>query len=124
MAAGKLDIYIEQGSSFNYKLTFKDSLGAPIDLTGQTFAGQIRRGAGDPTIIATFTCGILNQITNTGEMTFSLTAAQTSLIPLEPLSEPAKVTTQFAYDLERTLPGGTVERVIEGLATVSPEVTV
>lgn len=40
--AGKLNIVIEQGATFNPVLTYKDSLGALIDLTGFTARMQIR----------------------------------------------------------------------------------
>jgi hypothetical protein len=121
MAAGKLNILIEQGATFKRKLVFKDSSNVAIDLTGDSFAGQVRKSASDPTIIATFTCTITNA--SGGEVEISLTDAQTSAIPVETSSSPEREVTEYAYDIERTISGGTKQRVLEGIASVSPEVT-
>lgn len=121
MAAGKLNILIEQGATFKRKLLFKDSLNAPIDLTGDSFAGQIRKSASDPTIISSFTCTITNAAQ--GEVEILLTDAQTSAIPVKASTSPEREVTEYAYDIERTITGGTKQRVLEGVASVSPEVT-
>lgn len=125
MAAGTHDILIEQGASFYEKLIFKTNASppVPIDLTGNTFAGKVRRNIGDSEVIATFTCTVLDQTTNTGEVEITLTAVQTAAIPVRPQSSADRTTENFCYDYERTLPSGTIERVLQGLAKVSPEVT-
>lgn len=125
MAAGKHDILIEQGASFYEKLTFKDNASPPvaIDLTGNTFAGKLRKNVGDSEVIATFTCTVLNQTTNRGEVEITLTDLQTAAIPLRPQSSADRVTEDFCYDYERTFTDGHKERVLQGLAKVSPEVT-
>lgn len=125
MAAGKLDLYIEQGSTFFRKLKFTDNQPTPveIDLTGYTYAGKIRKTIGDGTVLANFTCTVLNQLTNPGEMTVELTAAQTAALPLKAQKTATRVTEAFAYDVEVTYPSGVVERVLEGVCNVSPEVT-
>jgi len=121
MAAGKLNLLIEQGATFTRKLFFKDSSNAAIDLTGNAFAGQIRKSASDPTIIATFTCMITDA--PAGEVEISLTDSQTSAIPVKASTSPERESTEYAYDIERTISGGTKQRVLEGIASVSPEVT-
>jgi len=121
MAAGKLNITIEQGATFKRKLVFKDSTNTAIDLSGNAFAGQIRKSASDPTIIATFTCTVTDA--PAGEVEISLTDTQTSAIPVKASTSPEKESTEYAYDIERTLLGGDKQRVLEGIASVSPEVT-
>jgi hypothetical protein len=121
MSAGKTDLYIEQGSTFKRKLVFKDGSNVAIDLTGDVFAGQIRKSISDPTIVASFTCVLTNP--TLGEVEISLTAAETSAITLKAQSTADRQTQDFAYDIERTLVAGTKERVLEGLAKISPEVT-
>ena len=123
MAAAKLDFYLEQGTDFLRKLIFQDSTPALEDLTGQTFRGQIRKSISDSTIVVAFTFTILNQLTNKGEVTFSLTNAQTSSIVLKPQNVVTREAQEFAYDIEREFTDGRVERVIEGVIKVSPEVT-
>lgn len=121
MSAGKLDLSIEQGATFKRKLIFKDSTNQPINLTGDTFAGQIRASASNPTVIMSFTCTVTNAVA--GEVEITLTDAQTSAIPVKPSTSPEREVTTYAYDIERTISGGTKQRVLEGLANVSPEVT-
>ena len=123
MAAGKLDFYLEQGTDFLRKLIFQDSTPALEDLTGQTFRGQIRKSISDATIVVSFTFNILNQTTNRGEVEFSLTNIQTSGIVLKPQNVVTREPQEFAYDIEREFTDGRVERVLEGIVKVSPEVT-
>lgn len=121
MSAGKLDLSIEQGATFKRKLIFTSATNVPIDLTGDSFAGQIRSSASNPTIIISFTCTITNP--TAGEVEITLTATETSSIPVRASTSPEKESTTYAYDIERTLAGGSKQRVLEGLANVSPEVT-
>jgi hypothetical protein len=120
MAAGKLDILIEQGATFKRKLIFKDSNNVAIDITGDTFAGQIRNSPSDDTIVQSFTCTVTNAVA--GEVEILLTDVQTSAIPVKASSRAERDLTNYAYDIERTT-AGTKQRVLEGIAQVSPEVT-
>ncbi len=116
MAAGKLDLYIEQGTTFKTKLTFKDANEVLIDISSWSFAGQIRRTYDATSILASFAFAIQNQITNTGEVIVSLTNTQTSGIPAE------AAITNYAYDIEATI-SGEVRRMVEGKVKFSAEVT-
>ena len=51
--------------------------------------------------------------TTNGQVTISLTDAQTSAL------ESGK----YVYDVNLTLPGGTKTRVVEGIATINPSVS-
>lgn len=126
MAAFKLELYIEQGANFRRKLKFSDNATPTpnaIDLTGFVFEGKLRKTIDAQASIVSFTCTVLNQITNPGEMTIELSAAQTSAIPIKAQKVQNRVTEPFAYDLEVTYPSGYKERVLEGVVNVSPEVT-
>jgi len=126
MAAGKLDIYIEQGANFYRKLKFTDNASPtpnPIDLTGYVYTGKLRKTIDAATSIVDFTCTVLNQGTNPGEMTIQLTNVQTSAIPMKAQKVQQRVTEPFAYDIEVQYPSTYKERVLEGVANVSPEVT-
>ena len=126
MPAAKLDIYIEQGAHFYRKLKFTDNATPtpnPMNLTGYTYRGQIRKTIADSTIVKSFTCTVLNQSTNTGEMTMELSDEDTAAIPLKAQKTTSRVTEAMAYDLEVVYPSGDVERVLEGVANISPEVT-
>ena len=52
MAAGLYDITIEQGATFQMNLTWKDSTGSPVNITGYTARMQVRENyeAEDPPV--------------------------------------------------------------------------
>ena len=123
MAAAELEILIEQGATFLRTLTFKDDTDTPIDLTGDSFRGMVRLTTDAATPVAEFTCTLLNQGTNPGEVTIELTPAETSAIPVDAQSKPQRKSKQYAYDIEWVKASGDVERVLQGIAVVSPEAT-
>lgn len=118
MPAAKLNLTIEQGTTFQQKFTLNepgDPL-VPIDISTWTLAGQIRRTHADSDVLATLTFAISNQITNKGEFIISLTATETSAIPVE------CATTNYVYDIEATISGAKT-RLVQGYAIISAEVT-
>lgn len=123
MAAAKQNIYIEQGTSYWSKLIFEDEAGALIDLTGQTFRSKLKRLISDTTEVLSFSCVVLDQVTNKGEVEITLTAAQTAAIPLKAQKTVERTPEEFCYDIEQVMPSGIVNRIFEGVALVSPEVT-
>ncbi|HND36774.1 MAG TPA: hypothetical protein PKZ49_09180 [Nitrosomonas sp.] len=118
MAAGKLNLTIEQGSTFTRLLTIKSG-GTPVNLSGYSFAGQVRRKHSDQKKLAEFTCAVGSPTSN-GQVTISLTATQTSAIPF--IYDDDGNLEVFYYDIEMTV-GSTVDRILEGTVTLSPEVT-
>lgn len=113
MAAGKYNIVIEQGSTFNMNFTIKTG-STPWDLTSYTARMQIRSSVGADTSVLSLTNG--NGITlgdALGTVAVSISAAATAAI----------VAGRYVYDLEIQSAGGEVWRVIEGKATVRAEVT-
>lgn len=124
MAAARLDIIIEQGATFRRILKFKDNNGNLQDMTGYVFNGQVRKTAGDPNLLASFTCTVLNQISNLGEVEIKLTATNSSAIPVPKSKTAEKTSIDYCYDIERLAPNAIDKvRIIEGTATVTPEVS-
>ena len=41
--SGKLDLTIEQGATFSRTITIKDASNVVVDITNDTFAGQVRK---------------------------------------------------------------------------------
>lgn len=122
MAAAELDIYIEQGSRFFR--TYKFSIGGvAVDLTGFTFRGQIRSTQNSATIIASFVFTILNQGTNPGEVTCSLSDTVTAAIAVPTSTTACRKSAKYIYDMEYVDTLGDVKRFFQGIAEVSPEVT-
>jgi len=123
MAAANLDILIEQGATFSRTLTIEDSNGAPIDLTGWTFVGKIRALQEDSSAIGTFSFTILNQVTNKGQVTWSMSATNTLALPAVVTKSYQRVNYYSLYDINATHADGSVERILQGTCQISPEVS-
>ena len=108
--SGKLDLTIEQGATFSRTITIKDASNVVVDISTDTFAGQVRKRHQSGTVEATITC-IVTDGPN-GEVTATISATDTA----------AMDTGDFVYDIQWTS-GSTVTRLLEGVATVTPEVT-
>lgn len=122
MPAAQYNLTIEQGATFSRTITWTDSTGAGVNLTGYTIQGKIKRKTSDQIALLSFTSTLANQGTNPGQFTISLTAAQTATLPSAPGNGAEKVSLECCYDVE-AVQGATVYRLIEGLALISPEVT-
>jgi len=112
MAAALLNILVEQGATFSRTLTVYATGTTPLDLTGQTLHGQLRKNLTDTSIAGTFTFVLADQTTNPGVATWTMSATDTALLPPQTLR----------YDVE-LVDGSTVTRILEGEAFVSGEVT-
>jgi len=111
MAAGKYDIVIDQGSGFGLDLTVQES-GSAKDLSDYSVRGQIR-----PTVTSnTLTASFVGIVTN---------AAQGKInVALTPSITAGMSSGKYFYDVEiHTSGDSVVTRLLQGTATVSPEVT-
>ena len=104
------NLTVDQGSTFSASIDITDTEDNILVLTGYTVAGQIRKTYDSSTAVS-FSASVSNA--STGEVTISLTPAQTN----------ALVAGRYVYDVEITSAGGTVTRVIEGQLEVTPGVT-
>lgn len=112
MAAGQLNILIEQGATFSRTLTIESTPGVPLNLTGYTFAGQVRRSYTDANAAATFGLTVAN---------VSLGTVNWTMIPLQ---TQALIPQTYRYDIEMTATSsGAVTRLLEGEAFVSASMT-
>ena len=104
------NLTVDQGSTFSASIDITDTEDNILVLTGYTVAGQVRKTYDSSTAVS-FTASVSDAAT--GEVTISLTPAQTN----------ALVAGRYVYDVEITSAGGTVTRVIEGQLEVTPGVT-
>lgn len=118
--AGRYDFTIEQGATFSRQVTWQDESGAGINLTGYTITGKLRKKTSDNKEIASFTCALVTP--TSGIFSFSLTPTQTSLLPSSFSYNAEKQLLECVYDIEASS-GSNVYRVLEGIASISPEVT-
>ena len=103
------NIYIDQGTTFSLSIGVNDQNGDPKDLSDYTAAAQMRRSYYTNTSID-FTAEV--SLPLDGEVTISLTAAQTTAIKAG----------RYVYDIEIESEEETV-RVLEGIVVINPEVT-
>ena len=102
------NIVIDQGTTFTLSVTLTNDDGTPKDLTTYEVNSQIRKSY----YTNTFTAFTTNKVNLTGEITISLSAAETSSLKAG----------RYVYDIEIEDASETV-RVIEVIVTVTPEVT-
>jgi len=111
MAAGKYNISIEQGSTWELRLEVDASPGVDKDLTGYTLASKIGKSYYDTVAVALTTAFVQ---ASQGIFTIALSAAQTAALD---------AAHEYIYDVEITSASGVVTRMLQGRATISPGIT-
>lgn len=108
--AGYVAINIEQHANFSRVITVKQADGTAQNLTSYTANTLIRRSfySEHSNTITT----VITDASN-GQITLSMTAANTGLLRAG----------RYVFDTTTTTGGGVVQRMIEGIAVVSPGVT-
>lgn len=107
--ATKANLVIDQGSTFSTDLTLQNEDGQPLQLGGYVANSQIRKWYTSANPSAVFSTSIN---TTSGVITLSLSANQTSNL----------VSGRYVYDVEIS-DSIVVSRVVEGIVTVTPQVT-
>lgn len=118
MAAGKLDLLIEQGATFKHRLLVKQGSGtsAPAaDLTGYTARMQIRTEVEATTALISLTTenGRITITPEDGQLDLYISAEDTEALDFE----------TGVHDVEIVSAGGEVTRIVQGKVKLSPEVT-
>jgi len=108
--AAKANIVIDQGTTYETTITLADDTGVIYDLTGYTGAAQIRKHYTSSNSVA-FTVSVA---ASNGEITLALTANATANLTAG----------RYVFDVEVTQANTSeVFRILEGIATVTPNVT-
>jgi hypothetical protein len=105
----KANLLIDQGSDFSTEIDVLDDNGDPVVLTGFTGAAQMRKHYTSSTSTA-FNVSIN---ASEGTVTLSMNAAMSSTVT------PGR----YVYDCELTSSSNVVSRLVEGIVTVTPQVT-
>ena len=104
-----VNITLDQGSTFEKEITAQNSTSGNVTISSGTASSKMRKSYHSSNNITTLTTAISGS-----NVTISLTATQTASV------SPGN----YVYDVEYTQSGGTiVERVAEGIITVSAEAT-
>lgn len=106
--ATKANLVVDQGTTFTTTITVTDEEGNALDLSGYTGAAQIRKHYTSSNSVS-FAVSVSE---STGEVTLSLTANATNNLPAG----------RYVYDCELTN-SEIVSRILEGIVTVTPQVT-
>lgn len=105
----KANIVIDQGADFSTSINVTDDNGDPVDLTSYTGAAQMRKHytSSNSTSFVVTTNG-------SGVVSLTMNAATTNTL----------VPGRYVYDCELTdTSSNTVSRLVEGIVTVTPQVT-
>lgn len=110
--AAYVELFMDQGATFNNVINIADDLtNANINISGYSVFSQMRRSYYSINAAANITCTITNSAT--GEITLSLTPSQTANIKAG----------RYLFDVRIDTPANSVVRLIEGIITVTPQIT-
>ena len=105
----KANLVIDQGTDFSTTIDVTTEDGTIVDLTGYTGAAQMRKHYTSTVAYAfTVTTG-----GTAGTVTLSMNSATTANIAAG----------RYVYDCELTDTANTVSRLVEGIVTITPQVT-
>ena len=104
------NLYVDAGADYSNIITVTATNGQPLDLTGYTVRSQLRKSFQSSTAYA-FTASVFSAVN--GQIRLQLTAVQSEAIPAG----------RWLYDVEITSSVGVKTRVVEGIVTVSPQIT-
>lgn len=111
MAAGYTELFLEQGSDFNMSITLDDISGSSFNLVNYTASSQMRKSYYSSNSTATFTVSTGTD-PSLGIVTLTMNSANTANI------YPGR----YVYDVYVSS-SDTRIRVLEGIVTVTPQVT-
>ena len=116
MALGnRYDLEIKQGATLSLTATWKDSSGTAVNLTGYTARLQVR---------ATYdSSSTILSLTSSAGITLGGAAGTIAITATATVTAALTAPWSGVYDLELVSGGGEVTRLLEGTATVSPEVS-
>ena len=108
-ATPNVNIVIPQGCDFSEVFNSTETDGSPSNLAGYTGNSQLKKHSGAQ-IAHNFTVNITGA---TGEVSIAMTAGRTASI----------VPGRYYYDVRLTSATGSVSRMVEGMAMVTPGIT-
>ena len=104
-----LNFVLDQGSTFEKTITAKNTAGGNVTISSGTTSAKLRQSTYSGNNIHTFTTSITGS-----NVTISMTATNTANVAAG----------QYVYDVEYTQSDAiTIERLAEGIVTVSPQST-
>lgn len=108
MTTAKIPLIINQGTTFTSQFQILDDDDVALDLSGYSARSQLRRYYESNSYVS-FTV----LVANSGTVSLSLSSDQTANL----------ISGRYVYDVELLDTSNNVSRIIEGIVTVTPEVT-
>jgi hypothetical protein len=105
----KANLFIDQGATYATQLFLTDTDGSAVNLTGYTAAAQMRKHYTSSNAVS-FSTTITPE---SGGVILTLTANATANLNAG----------RYVYDVELTDSLGRISRIVEGVVTISPNVT-
>jgi hypothetical protein len=109
--AAYTDLTIDQGADFETTFDLIGDDGEPINITGFQFSGQIRKSYYSTNPTANLSISIVSAVN--GNTIIRLNASNTANI----------ISGRYVYDIKMKDTSNLVSRVVEGIVTVTPQVT-
>jgi hypothetical protein len=106
--ASKINIVIDQGTTFNTTYVIHNDADEPIDFTGYTANSQIRKSYSSSN---SYSFNV--SLNSNGQVTLSMSANTTGNITAG----------RYVYDVEVEDANSVRSRIVEGIVTVTPQVT-
>lgn len=106
-----VELTLDQGTTFETSVSLANDDQTAINVTGYSFSSQIRKSYYSTNAVANITVTVVDA--STGNVKLSMTSANTANVRAG----------RYLYDLLMTDTGGVKTRVIEGVITVTPQVT-
>jgi hypothetical protein len=104
------NLFVDAGTTYSNIITVAATTGQPLDLTNYTVKSQMRKSYSSSTAY-NFTTSVYDP--TAGKVRLQLDPTQSEAIP------PGR----WLYDVEITSPTGAKTRVVEGIVTVTPQIT-
>jgi hypothetical protein len=104
------NLFVDAGSDYSNIITVSSTNGQPLNLSGYTVASQMRKSYSSSTVYA-FTASVYDAAN--GKVRLQLSASNSSVIPAG----------RWLYDVEITSSAGAKTRVVEGIVTITPQIT-
>jgi hypothetical protein len=116
MSAGIHNLTIEQGATFRRVITWKNSSGTAINLTGFSARMQVRERVDDADVI-------LELSTSNGRITLGGSAGTITIVAQDEVTTTLPEIKKGVYDLELESAGGEVTRLLRGGVEIIRQVT-
>lgn len=106
-----VELYVDQGSDFYTTMDLTNDDGTPMGVAGYSFTGQIRKSYYSSNPTANLVIGIING--PNGNLNIAMSSAVTSNMAAG----------RYVYDIKMVDTSNVAIRIMEGIVTVTPQVT-